>query len=210
MADPRRNIRALSLAPPPRPEPTTTAAPALPTTPTKPRRAESATPLTQPSLENGRRAGSHAGPDTVEDAGNQALEPEATVDRERRSRRARTPDSPARRNKPTNLYLPRATRDRLAQARTDTGYATIDLILQAVHAQWHHVQPGLRADGSITTDSDLDLPPPRRAHRSVIDATTVQLRLAAAEHAGLTKLASTARLSISELVTVCVDQHWAC
>jgi hypothetical protein len=95
----------------------------------------------------------------------------------------------------------------LRVARGNTGLATIDLILQAVHCEWAQVEATFRSSPSARKDS-LGLPAPRRARRAVVDATTITLRMSPAEYAGLSKLASSAQASVSEVIGRCVDQHW--
>jgi hypothetical protein len=105
------------------------------------------------------------------------------------------PSGQERRSKTTNPYLPRHTLVRLVAATTETGMSTIDLILQAVHAQWPRVRSEMT--NRCLDEGSLDLPLPRRARRSVPDAATVQVRLSAAEHAGLSTLARSLQASVS-------------
>ena len=195
MADPRKNIRALALAPPP-PAPGRRSASLQP--------AERETEAGVPVAGDGR-----GGPATpaVGGPGKSASRRKQTRSAEQvGSRRTPPPGRHETRTKPTNLYVPHRTRARLAVARTETGVSTIDLILEAVHAQWPHVQD--KTPNRSSAVGSLDLPLPRPARRSVPDPTTIQVRLSEAEHAGLSKLARSARVSMSEVVSICVDRHW--
>lgn len=187
MADPRKNIRALSLAPP---------SPATRAQPPAPAQADAPPSGSSDDRPLAGRMPSHE------------LEATGPTDRSRtrRTQRSSQASGSTLRTKRTNLYIARDTRARIDAARAHTGVSAVDAILQAVHAEWQSVAEELTSRPS--TDDSLELPPPRRPIRAIADATTLQLRLSQAEHAGLTKLAGTAGISVSALVSTCINKHW--
>lgn len=223
MAEPRKNVaklRGLSLSPPPRPpadsepapdpQPTTTQEPEPPAGQSRPAAdtrapAESATPP-QPertSRPTGKGRAERSADDPAPKPQTTRRRPRQQYGMEEEASRAAAP----RRIQATTVYLPRDTRDRLDRARGRTRASNIDLILEAIHATWRDVAPQLKTP-SPKSDPDLDLPLPRRPRRTVTQASTLQLRLTPAEHAGIASLAHGANVSISELVTHCIDRHW--
>ena len=223
MAEPRKNIaklRGLSLGPPQRPAAETEPAPdQQPTTPREPEPPARQNRPAPDTLAPAESATTTQPEPTSKATGNDTATPWAdglAPKRRTTRRRGRQDDAEkeeasreaaARRNQATTVYLPRDTRDRLDRARGRTRASNIDLILEAIHATWRDVAAELKTP-SPKTDPDLDLPRPRRPRRKVTEASTLQLRLTPAEHAGITNLAHRANVSISELVTHCIDRHW--
>lgn len=213
MADPRSNVASLrslgGMSPPPRP-------PARPPVAEPDERPEAEDDQVSPSAAEAPTAAPRPVPDdaaATPPAAAQPTRPSRPRTQQRRSRRTAPAESAVggslRRDVPTTVYLPKATRERLRVARAQTRMSAVDVILDAIHTEWKAAKADEEIGGPAPArDPDLELPVARRPRRQVEDGAPVQIRLTRVEHDQLTRLASRSGVSLSELVTTCVDRRW--
>lgn len=195
MVDPRRNIsalRGLTIAPPPSP----------------PSPAPSPPPAMSP------RPGERDHGEPAEGGEEPSATPRAEPRRRGRARREPAPTDapgPSPRKKATTLYLGRATRERLEAARRQRGVSSVNLVLEAIRAEYRSVASELGGhDSGADDDDELGLPAARRPRRVVEDGKPVQFRFSEAEHGALERLTrqAGAGVTMSELASACIDRHW--